>query len=169
MGICARERAGEVFPGDPDRYELDPAEGFAEAYRVMAERRAGIQPEWWGIVDELFVPDDRAAAAIEQDVLSPWTQNTTVSRAGSVAAGARRSRSFTISTPLDGILRVTVRPPARSALRLTISAPGGGAALARGANGVRTVSTTVCGQRSVVVRVDRIRGAGSFRLAVSRP
>jgi hypothetical protein len=32
-----------------------------------------------------------------------------------------------------------------------------------------SVQTTVCGQRSVTVRVDRVRGAGTFRLAISRP
>jgi hypothetical protein len=32
-----------------------------------------------------------------------------------------------------------------------------------------TVQATVCGQRSLSVRVDRVRGAGTFRLAVSRP
>jgi hypothetical protein len=168
IGICSRVRAGEVFPSDPFRYELDPAEGFAEAYRVLTEIRAGRRPEWWGIVDELFYPNAGALAAIEQDVASPWTENMSLARSGRVARSAgARSRTFRISTPLDGIMRVTVRPAARSAVRVTLSA--GSTVLARGSAAMTSVQTTVCGQRSVSVRVDRVRGAGTFRVAVSRP
>jgi hypothetical protein len=168
VAICPKVRAREVVPSDPLRYELDPAEGFAEAYRVLTEIRAGRQPEWWGIVDELFYPNAAALAAIEQDVATPWTQNTTVVRSARVGpAAAARSRTFRVATPLDGTLRVTVRPAARSAVRLTLSA--GSTVLARSSAAITTVQTTVCGQRSVSVRVDRIRGAGAFRLTISRP
>ena len=130
--------------------------------------RAGREPEWWGIVDELFYPNAAALTAIEQDVATPWTQNTTFVRSGRVGAGAGlRSRTFRVTTPLDGMLRVSVRPAARSAVRLTLSA--GSTVLARGSAAITTVQTTVCGQRSVAVRVDRLRGAGAFRLTVSRP
>jgi hypothetical protein len=168
VAICPRERAGEVFPNNPLQYELDPAEGFAEAYRVLTEVRAGRQPDWWGIVDRLFYPNDAALAAIEQDVASPWTENTTVVRSGRVAAtGAARSRTIRVATPLDGTMRVTVRPPARSAIRLSVSS--GSRVLARGSASLTSVQATVCGQRSVAVRVDRVRGAGAFRLTISRP
>jgi hypothetical protein len=169
LNVCARVRGGEMFPGDPLRYELDPAEGFAEAYRVMAEVRAGKPAVWLGIVSTIFQPDAGAAAALERDVLAPWTANTTLTRSGSVTAtGAARTRSFRIATPLDGIFRVTVRPPARASLRLSITVPGG-EPLGRAAAGVRTVQTRICGQRSVVVGVERARGAGAFRLSMSRP
>jgi hypothetical protein len=168
MAICPRVRAREVFPSDPLNYELDPAEGFAEAYRVLTEVRAGRQPEWWGIVDELFYPNAAALTAIEQDVATPWTQNTTIGRPGRVgAAAALRSRTFRVTTPLDGTLRAAVRPAARSAVRLTLSA--GSTVLARGSAALANVQTTVCGQRSVAVRVDRLRGAGTFQLTISRP
>ena len=168
LAVCPRVRSGELFPADPFRYELDPAEGFAEAYRVLAETRAGRQPVWWGIVDELFYPNAAAQAAIERDVRTPWTGNTSLSRSGRVAAaGAARSRTFRVATPLDGVVRVNVRPPARSAVRLTLSA--GSTVLARTSPAVTTAQTIVCGQRSVTVRVDRVRGAGTFSLAISRP
>ena len=42
-GICAREARSEVFPGDEgDRYHLNPGEAWAETYRLMDERKAGI-------------------------------------------------------------------------------------------------------------------------------
>jgi hypothetical protein len=169
VNVCARVRSGEMFPADPLRYELDPAEGFAEAYRVMAEQRAGKPALWLGIVSTIFQPDAGAAAALERDVLSPWTQNTTLARTGTVTAtGAARRRTFRIATPLDGVLRVTVRPPAGGSLRLSVSVPGG-APLGRASAGVRTLQTRICGQRTIVVAVERIRGAGAFRLTVSRP
>lgn len=168
MRICPRVRAREVFPSDPLNYELDPAEGFAEAYRVLTEVRAGRQPDWWGIVNELFFPNDAALAAIEQDVATPWLQGTAAARSGRVgAAAALRSRTLPIATPLDGTLRVTVRPPARSAVRLTLSA--GSTVLARGSAAITTVQATVCGQRSISAQVVRLRGAGTFRLTISRP
>ena len=168
MRVCPRVRDRELFPGDPFRYELDPAEGFAEAYRVLTEIAAGGQPQWWGIVDELFFPDATALAAIERDVRAPWTQNTTLSRSGRVsAARTARARTFRVATPLDGTLRVDLRPPARSALRVSLAA--GTTVLARGPAGTPALQTTVCGQRAVSVRVARVRGAGAFRLTVSRP
>jgi hypothetical protein len=169
MNVCARVRSGEIFPGDPLRYELDPAEGFAEAYRVMAERKAGKPLVWWGIVSTLFQPDAAAAAAIERDVVTPWTQPTTISRRGSVAAtGAARTRVFRIATPLDGTLRVSVRPPANASLRLSVAVPGG-LTLDRAGAGVPTLQTRICGQRTVAIGVERVRGAGAFRLTISRP
>jgi hypothetical protein len=169
MRICPRERDGEVFPGDALNYELDPAEGFAESYRVMAETRMGKEAVWWGIVDSLFFPDEAARAAVEQDVVAPWTGNTSLARSGRVAAaGAGRVRSFRIATPLDGMLRVTVRPPAKAEVTVSIGTTGG-SVLARTGKGVRSIQTTVCGEREVVVRVHRIRGAGRFQLAISRP
>jgi hypothetical protein len=62
---------------------------------------------------------------------------------------------------------VTVRPAAQSAVRMSLSS--GSTVLARGNVAVNTVQATVCGQRSVAVRVDRVRGAGPFRLTISRP
>jgi hypothetical protein len=168
LGICSRERAGEVFPGDPFHYDLDPAEGFAEAYRMTAETLAGKEPVWWGIVNRLFLPDAAARTAIARDVASPWRAGTLLTRTGAFARTGAGSRSFRISTPLDGTLLVTVKPPARSLIRVSVSGDGA-RDLARGSSAVPTVQTTICGERTVVIRVDRVRGAGAFRLRISRP
>src|SRR5256886_2449581 len=44
MQVCARARTGELFPGaeDPGHYTLNPGAGWAETYRVLNERKAGL-------------------------------------------------------------------------------------------------------------------------------
>jgi hypothetical protein len=146
MGICAGVRARTLFPqiSFGPLYRLNPAEGFAEAYRVLNERRLGLAESPWLLVDRRFYPDTTALRLLEQDVLEPWSGNTTSTLRG------RGDRAFRIATPLDGRLNVSVAAPRGTVYR--VSAP-----------------STVCGQRSVVVRVRHVRGGGAFRLTVSRP
>ena len=157
MGICAGVEDGTFSLRE---YELDPAEGFAESYRVLAERRLGLQPASWDIVDPLFEPDDQALALIEQDVAEPWPGNTTLAVKGS------RTRGFSFSTPLDGTLRITLRAPKSSVYELRV--PGLPAKRAFG-RGPVSVSTKVCGTRLVRPTVRRVKGKGTFQLTISRP
>ena len=163
--ICARVRAGDLYPGAEDgrRYRLNPGEGFAESYRLLNQRKLGLPVTPWLVVSPTLVPDGRALAALEQDVVQPWTRRGTSTLRGRLTA-ARTSRSFTISTPLDGRLSVSLRSPrgARFAFRL---ASGG----QRVASGSSPATTTVCGQRSYRLDVRRIRGAGSFAVSVAKP
>ncbi|MBD0329226.1 MAG: hypothetical protein ICV64_03885 [Thermoleophilia bacterium] len=146
MGICAGVREGRFFPqiSFGPLYRLNPAEGFAEAYRVLNERRLGVAETPWLLVDRRFYPDTTALALLEQDVLEPWRGNTRFTLTG------RDSRVFRIATPLDGALRVSVASGPRTVYR--VSAPA-----------------TICGRRSALVRVRHVRGGGPFRLTVSRP
>jgi hypothetical protein len=173
MQVCARTRAGDLFPGaeTEPRYRLNPGEAFAESYRVLNERIAGRAETPWNVVSQTLYPDSTALAALQQDVTTSWT-GASVTRA-SGALGARvRSRTVAAATPLDGTLRVTLQAPARSRFALELRSPSGGR-LARAATTAtvraRTVTTTVCGSRTVSVRVSRISGAGTYRLTIARP
>jgi hypothetical protein len=160
--VCARTRGGTLFPGDEQQhYRLNPGEWFAESYRVLNERRLGMTESAWEIVDGSLVPDDAALSLLEQDVVTPWIGST----AASFTASLARTRTYSISTPLDGTLTATLRLPARARARLDLLSPTG-AVLVRGAT---TVRATVCGTRSYRVRVTRLGGAGTFRLAVAKP
>ena len=99
---------------------------------------------------------------------APWTKNTILTRSGSVSASAK-SRAFVISTPLDGRLNVKMTSRAANAkFRLDVLAPS--AKSLAGASGKnKTVSTEICGDRAVRVRVNRISGVGAFKLTISRP
>jgi hypothetical protein len=167
VNVCSRARAGSLFPGNESRsYRLNPGEGFAEAYRVLNERRAG-RPDAWSLVDASLFPDPTALQLLEQDILQPWTTNESLAFSGSFRRGSGRTRTFTVATPLDGTLRVTLTPPSGTTFGLALYS---GTELVAGARtGSRSISTTVCGVRSLTVRVTRTKGFGAFRLQVSKP
>ena len=168
--VCSKARKGVFYPGDETEahYFYNPGEGFAEAYRLLNERKLSLQEAPWDIVTNALYPDDNALTLLEQDVTAPWTKNTALTRTGSVSAAAK-SRAFVISTPLDG--RLTVRmtsAAAKAKFRLDVLSPS--AKSLAGASGKnKTVSTEICGQRAVRVRVNRLQGTGAFKLTISRP
>jgi hypothetical protein len=167
IGVCSRIEAGMLFPGGAgDRYRLDPGEGFAEAYRLLNEVRAGRPESAWEITDPSLRPDPVALAALERDVLDPWTRPTVQRGSGSFRAGGNATRSFPVATPLDGSVVITLRAPAKMRLRLLLYDRGRKATVMTGG---RRLQTTICGRRSLVVRVTRQAGAGRFSLSISRP
>jgi hypothetical protein len=164
VGICAGVASGELAPGDEaEQYELNPGEGFAEAFRALNEVRAGATTVAWPIVDERFFPDPTALDLIALDVTQPWVASTRTVVAGTFSAAGHAVRRVRIATPLDGLFRITLKSPAGRA-RLELLSPGG-SVLGRGAS----VSRTVCGQRTLTARVTRIGKPGRFSLEISRP
>ena len=171
LNVCSRSQNGQLFPGDESRfYQLNPGEVFAEDYRVLNERRAGLPESAWQVVDETLYPDQTALDLLSQDVAQPWAGNTTTSY--SVAIGPRASgRGFRISTPLDGSFVATLTVPAKAKLALRIADPATGKILASASSGLRvqSIPISVCGQRTLQVQVKRVSGSGTFTLAVSQP
>jgi hypothetical protein len=166
--VCARSEDGELHPGAETQpaYQLNPGEAFAETYRVLNERHAGIPEFAWQVVSQSLYPNDTALALVEQDVTSPWQATTLATR---TAALSKRvpSRTYTVSTPLDGTFRTIMRAPRGARFTVSILSSSG-TRLATGGSGA-SISTTVCGQRTLKVRVSRVAGAGSFRLQTSTP
>ena len=169
MQVCAATKQGRLAPGaeDPVRYETNPGEGWAETYRVLNERRLGLPESPWEIVSQALYPTAAALTAADQDVTSPWESATTSTRRGAVTRTSR-IRTYTVATPLDGTLKLTLRTSAglRVAVDLFVSSTRvahatGGGTLAR--------FTTVCGARSYRVRVTELKGRGSFQLSVATP
>ena len=159
--VCAKTAAGQLYPGaeTEPHYMLNPGEAFAETYRVLNERKAGLTEAPWDVVSQTLYPDDTALSLLDQDVVSPWTSNTTQTRSASFTKKGAATRSYTISTPLDGTLRVALTH-ARS-LKATLAVSSGGARVAS--------PSTVCGTRSVKLTVTRKSGSGAFKLTVSTP
>lgn len=170
---CSRVATGAVFPGnEDDQYGLNPGEGFAEAYRVLVERDAGIANSRWSLVSGLFFPDQAALDAIRRDVSQPWTGPT--SRVVRVRFGRKlpRVRTMQLSTPLDGDVTVDVALPSGSLHDVALIAPDGRTVLARALwNGSRTkrLAATVCGQRSLTVRVTQRGLPGAATVRVTHP
>jgi hypothetical protein len=161
LDVCRLARARQIFPGaeGPLLYFFNPGEGFAEAYRLLNERRAGLPETPWRIVDEMYRPNARALALLEQDVVDPWHANRTVNLSGRFPARGTAVR--TLKTPFDGTLTASVTGGSRVDVF---------AGKRRLAGGSTAVETTVCGTRTTTFRVTRAgSGAGRFTLTVSRP
>ena len=90
-------------------YLFNPGEVFAETYRLMNERKAGIPETPWRVVDESLQPNDHDLTLVEQDVMQPWSANHTVTIAGRFAARGSSVRSFNVATPLDGAFTASVQ------------------------------------------------------------
>jgi hypothetical protein len=173
VGVCSRTKAGAFFPGNEDRfYAPNPGEGFAEAYRLHNESRAGATTFSWPLVDQSFYPDVGAFGAIEEDVLRPWRTPTVTTLSGRFRDRGPRVWRRTIPTPLDGDLSVAVTLPPAAAYDVDLLAADGGAILGSGlwsGTGRKNVRVTICGQRAVILRVTRRGAPGAFRAEVSRP
>jgi hypothetical protein len=172
VNVCSRTGAGVMFPGDEDaHYRDNPGEAFAEVYRALNDMRKGLAFDW-PVVDTLFYPDQAAMQAVEQDVLHPWTADAQTTVGGRFTAKGRRSFSRVLQTPLDGDFRVVLSLPKGGLYGLTLLTGDGRGVLAGGLwSGVRTkkLEFTICGQRSVVVRVSRKGAVGRFALHVTAP
>jgi hypothetical protein len=167
--VCLKTRKGVYYPGaeDQERYFYNPGEGWAEAYRVLNERQLGLEEAPWDIVTNELYPDDKALALLQQDVTAPWTKTTTLSRKGSVSKSVK-SRSFVVSTPLDGRIAVRLTSSAKAKFRLDILSPQA-ASLGHASGKKASARATVCGDRALRVRVARLSGSGAFKLAISHP
>jgi hypothetical protein len=145
--VCAAVKAHRLFPGSQDaHYAFNPAEAFAEAYRVL---NGG---HWSGVVDGSLAPDATSLQLLRADILDPWHGGRTVVRRGAAPARVR------IDTGLDGRLRAAA--PGR---HVVVRDAGSGRVMAGGAGSARA---TICGQDAVTVDVG---GRGPFTLRVTIP
>jgi hypothetical protein len=171
MRICVRAKEGTAFPDDNSHYSLSPGEAFAEAYRVLNDRRSGILGLTWSIVDDSFIPTDDTLRAVERDVTAPWLAPTSsVLRGRFARRGARRWVSV-LEIPLDGVVTVELRVPRGRTDGLAL-VDAQGRVVASGlwaAAAVRRLSFLACGQRRLEVRVTLAGPPGPFTVTVTRP
>jgi invasion protein IalB len=169
MQVCARAKKGALAPGaeDPVQYDVNPGEGFAESYRVLNERLAGLAETPWQIVSNILYPSDSALTMLQQDVTNPWSQQAATTSTVRFTQAAR-TRTYTVATPFDGTMRVSLHSAA--GLRVSFDLLAGGKPVAHTA-GTGTVarSATVCGQRSYKIRVRALRGNGAVTVSVAKP
>jgi hypothetical protein len=169
--VCAKSLTGELVPGDEGQfYELNPGEEFAEDYRVLNERRAGLPESPWQVVAQSLYPDQAALDLLAEDISAPWTGNTSTTYRALLGPRAQ-GRGFRLATPLDGHFTATLTSPAKArfSLRLVDLTTGKVLASAPATLRVKSVNVSVCGQRTLQVQVKRVSGAGTFTLTVSKP
>jgi hypothetical protein len=171
--VCAKVSSREAFPGDQgSNYSLNPGEAWAETYRLMDERKAGITTSTWPIVSRSFFPTEAALEAAEQDVVSPWTKvHTTVSTR---VFGKRTPKVWWIplATPLDGDLRISAALPSRGTYDVALVRADRRTVLKRAqwvGQRVKRLAGSTCGQRSLFVRVTQKGALGRARVSVTTP
>jgi hypothetical protein len=169
MQVCAKARKGVLVPGaeDPVQYTENPGEGWAETYRVLNERKAGLPETPWQIVEQSLYPTAAALTAAEQDVTTPWTTGTTTTQTVALSR-TKKTRTFTVATQLDGALKMTLRASGGMRVSLDVFESSTRATHVASTRAVaRTL--TVCGARSYRFRVTDLSGRGSVSLTVAKP
>jgi hypothetical protein len=169
MQVCAKARTGVLVPGaeDPVQYTENPGEGWAETYRVLNERRAGLAETPWQIVDQALYPTAAALTAAEQDVVAPWETGSTTTQTA-VLSSTRKSRSFTVATQLDGSLKMTLKASGGMRVSLDVFASSTRAAHVASTRASSRIFTA-CGARSYRFRVTDLAGRGTVSLTVAKP
>ena len=170
--VCGRVTQKEAYPGDEgSNYPLNPGEAWAEVYRLMDERKAGITTATWPIIAQSFFPDAGDLGAAEQDVRQPWAAPRT--RLFTKAFGTKAARVWWIplTTPLDGNVRVSATvPSAGSAVDVALVGANRQTVLRRAGwvgQRVKRLDGSICGQRSVFVRVTQTGLLGRVRVSVT--
>jgi hypothetical protein len=170
--VCARVTRNEAFPGDEGlNYQQNPGEAWAEVYRLMDERKAGITTARWPIIDRSFFPDADDLLAAEQDVLRAWTRTSARIYTKTFGKKAARVWWIPLSTPLDGALRVSATlPRAGGSVEVALVGADRKSVVRRAqwvGQRVKRLEGSVCGQRSLFVRVTQKGLQGRVRVSVT--
>jgi hypothetical protein len=172
-GVCARVSRGEAFPGsEGSNYALNPGEAWAETYRLMDERKDGVTTATWNIISRSFFPDETALAAAERDVLTPWTANRQVVHRRVFGKRTKKVWWIPVQTPLDGELTLSATLPRNALHEVALVAPNRRTVLRRAqwvGQRVKRTAATVCGQRSLFVRVTQSGGLGRVTVTATAP
>jgi hypothetical protein len=171
--VCARAGRKEVFPGDEGRnYALNPGEAWAEAYRLMDERKAGITTASWPIVAQTFFPSEAALQAADQDVLQPWTASRTATSTRVFGKRTPKVWWIPLATPLDGPYRISATVPSGGTHDVALVGANRTTVVRRAqwvGQRVKRLDGSICGQRSLFVRVTQKGAFGRVRVSVTTP
>jgi hypothetical protein len=172
--VCSRVARNQAYPGNEGaNYALNPGEAWAETYRILEERKAGITTGSWPIIDQSFFPSDAALTAAQQDVTQPWTASHT--RLVSRVFGKKAPRMWWIPlvTTLDGDVRVSATVPSKSGTVDVALVGADRKTVVRRAQWVsqrvKRLDGSICGQRSLFVRVTQTGVLGRVRISVTTP
>jgi hypothetical protein len=171
--VCQRVSRREAFPGDEGaNYEQNPGEAWAEVYRLMDERKAGITTASWRIVDSSFFPNEAVLQAAERDVVQPWTAGRTTSFRRMFGKSTKRVWWIPVSTPLDGELRIAATVPNGGLHEVALVGANRRTVIRRAqwvGQRLKRLVGAVCGQRSLFVRVTRSGTLGRVTVSISMP
>jgi hypothetical protein len=173
MDVCARVGRREAFPGDEgSNYTRNPGEAWAETYRLLQERKAGITTSMWPIISQSFYPTEAALLAAEQDVVQPWTKPRTTAFTRVFGKKTAKVWWIRLSTPLDGDLSVSATVPNGATSEVALVGADRRTLIRRAqwvGQRVKRLAGSICGQRSFFVRVIQKGALGRVRVSVTAP
>ena len=168
--ICQRAQQGTAFPGlTGGTYGFTAAEAFAEAFRVTNELRVASSTTW-PLIDSSFYPNAIARELIRLDAVQPWAGLSTATTSRFTSYGGR-VQGFTSRGPMDGTMTVslTTQSGPNYEVQLVDKSTGGVIDKAKTVRGSATFTVTLCGQRSLAVRVRRNNSKiGTFSVVVTQ-
>jgi hypothetical protein len=173
LDVCSRVARRQAYPGNEGaNYALNPGEAWAETYRILQERKAGITTGSWPIVSSSFFPNDAALTAAEQDVVQPWTAPRTTSFTRTYGKRTPRVWWIQLTTPLDGDVRVSAAVPNGGSADVALVGSDRKTVVRRAqwvGQRVKRLDGSICGQRSLFVRVTEKGLLGRVRVSVATP
>ncbi len=171
--VCARVGRREAYPGDQgSNYTRNPGEAWAEVYRLMDERRNGITTATWPIISSSFYPSEAALRAAEQDVTQPWTAERTTVFTRTFGKRTAKVWWIPLATSLDGDYRISATVPNGGNQEIALVAANRRTVMRRAqwvGQRVKRTQGSICGQRSLFVRVTQQGSLGRVRVSVSTP
>jgi len=173
VDVCARAGRSEAFPGDEgSNYMLNPGEAWAETYRLMDEQKVGITTASWPIISQTFYPTEAALGAAERDVLQPWAGPRATVFKHVFPKKAKKPWWIRLQTPLDGDLKISATLPSAAEHSVVLLSGDRTKVLGRAewvGQRVKRLTSTVCGQRSLFLRVTSSGTTGTVRVSVTQP
>jgi len=171
--VCARVGRKEAYPGDEgSNYALNPGEAWAETYRLLDERKAGITTASWRIVSPSFFPTEQAFQAADEDVLQPWAAPQTTSHTRVFGKRTAKTWWIHLSTPLDGSLRINATVPSGGRYEVALVGANHRTVVRRAqwvGQRAERLDGSICGQRSLFVRVTQKGTLGRVRVSATAP
>ena len=171
--VCARVTRKMAFPGNEgSNYAQNPGEAWAETYRLMDERKAGITTATWRIIAQTFYPTEAALQAAERDVLQPWSAGKTTVSTRVFGKATKKVWWIPLQTPLDGDLMISATLPGGGTHEVALVAANRRTVIRRAqwvGQRVKKLAGSVCGQRSLFIRVKQSGALGRVRVSVASP
>ena len=171
--VCAKVLRREAFPGDEgSNYARNPGEAWAEAYRLMDERKVGVTTATWPIVAPSFYPNEAMLQAAEQDVVSPWTAPRTQTSLRAFGKRTPKVWWIPLAAQLDGQLKLSATLPSAGTHEVALVRADRRTVIKRAqwvGQRVKRLDGSICGQRSVFVRVTQKGALGRVRVSVTTP
>ena len=164
-------------PGKASRRET-----FAHTFAALAQRFGpqstavhGAFNRWkatWPIVAPSFYPNEGALQAAEQDVLQPWAAATSLAFTKVFGKETAKVWWIPLTTPLDGDFRINATIASGGSADVALVGAARRTVVRRAqwvGQRLKRLDSSICGRRSLFLRVTQKGPLGRVRVSVTTP